>query len=44
MCPTAKRCEKKTGPLSPAIHRHNTQPSDNVSGTKIKKIEKHATY
>ena len=37
MCPTAKRC-KKTGLCSPAIHRHNTQPSDNVSDGKNKKI------
>ena len=37
MCPTAKRY-KKTGLCSPAIHRHNTQPSDNVSDGKIKKI------
>ena len=36
MCPTAKRC-KKTGLCSPAIHRHNTQPSDNVSDGKNKK-------
>ena len=36
MCPTAKRC-KKTGLCSPAIHRHNTQPSDNVSDGKNKR-------
>ena len=36
MCPIAKRC-KKTGLCSPAIHRHNTQPSDNVSDGKNKR-------
>ena len=44
MCPTAKRC-KKTGLCSPAIHRHNTQPSDNVSDGKNNKIiEEYAVF